>query len=127
MPVWDEAATLSTCLTLQDISKASQFHNSNLSNAEKITPVLRFIENEKAKGYGKLCLPLTTEEWKERWSQMCLLPTESSEQDKETAARAAEAWRLNPVFTRDEVTITRLGVYIAKKKEKEKSNLIILR
>ena len=47
---------------------------------------------------------------------MCLLPTESSEQDKDTAARAAEAWRLNPVFTRDEVTITRLGVYIARKK-----------
>ena len=115
MPVWDEAATLSTCLTLQDISKASQFHNLNLSNAEKLTPVLRFIENEKAKGYSKLCLPLTTEKWKERWSRMCLLPMESSEQDKETAARAAEAWRLNPVFTRDEVTITRLGVYIARK------------
>ena len=46
---------------------------------------------------------------------MCLLPTESSEKDKETAARAAEAWRLNPVFTRDEVTITRLGGYRARK------------
>lgn len=115
MPVWDEAATLSTCLTLQDISRASRFHSSNPSNVEKITPVLRFIENEKAKGYGKLCLPLTTEKWKERWSQMCLLPVKSSEHDKETAARAAEAWRLNPVFTRDEVTITRLGVCIAIK------------
>lgn len=46
---------------------------------------------------------------------MCLFPTESSEQEKETAARAAEAWRLNPVFTRDEVTITRLGAYITRK------------
>jgi len=109
MPAWDPAAALSTCLTLQDISKASQFNNS--FNAEKTTPVLKLIETEAAKGYGKLCLPLTTEKWKERWSQMCLLPTESSEQDKETAARTAEAWRLNPAFERDEVTITRLGVY----------------
>ena len=116
MPDWDEAATLSTCLTLQDISKASQFHNLNSPNSEKLTPILRSIENEKAKGYSKLCLPLTTEKWKERWSQMCLLPTESSEQDKESAARAAEVWRLNPVFTRDEVTITRLGGYRTEKK-----------
>lgn len=115
MPVWDSAATLSTCLTLQDIAEASQSHNLNSSNAEKSTPVLKLIESEKAKGYGKLCLPLTTEKWKERWSQMCLLPMESSGQDKEIAAKAAEAWRLNPAFTRDEVTITRLGVYIARK------------
>ena len=58
---------------------------------------------------------------------MCLLPMESSEQDKETAARAAEAWRLNPVFTRDEVTITRLGVYIQKQEKVNRSNLIIPR
>lgn len=115
MPVFDSAAALSTCLTLQDISKASQSLNSNSFNAETTTPILTLIENEKAKGYGKLCLPLTTEKWKERWSQMCLLPMESSEQDKEIAAKAAEAWRLNPAFTRDEVTMTRLGVYMAKK------------
>ena len=126
MPVWDSAAILSTCLTLQDISKASQLQNLN---AEKTTPVLKLIENEKAKGYDRLCLPLTTEKWKERWSQMCLLPMESSEQDKEIATRAAETWRLNPAFTRDEVTITRLGVYIVKKKKKKKnrSNVIISR
>ena len=41
---------------------------------------------------------------------MCLLPTESSEQDKEAAGITAEAWRLNPAFKRDEVTMTRLGV-----------------
>lgn len=115
MPGWDPAATLSTCFNLKDISKACQSHN--LTDGDKITPVLKLIENEKAKGYDKLCLPLTTEKWKERWSQMCLLPTESSESDKESAAKAAEAWRLNPVFRLDEVTITRLGVYNGKKKK----------
>lgn len=105
---WDPAATIATCLTLHDISKASQ--SQGHSNAEKSTPVLKLIGNEKAKGYNKICLPLTTEKWKERWSQMCLLPTESSEQDKESAGIAAEAWRLNPGFKRDEVTMTRLGV-----------------
>ena len=113
MPVWDQAATLATCLGLQDIYRASQLHDS--SNAEKRTPILKLIENEKYKGYDRLCLPLTTGKWKERWSQMCLLPMESSEPEKENAARAAETWRLNPAFTRDEVTMTRLGAYMTRK------------
>jgi len=59
-------------------------------------------------------------------SLMCLLPTESSEQDKEIGARAAEAWRLNPAFKLDEVTITRLGVSIGRKSKYDRSNLIII-
>jgi protein arginine N-methyltransferase 5 len=54
-------------------------------------------------------MPLTTDKWKTRWSEMCLLPIERSDQDKESAAKAAEAWRLNPAFQRDEVTMTRIG------------------
>lgn len=108
MSAWDPAASLSSCLTPRDISNASQFYKS--SDTEK-TLILKLIENEKSKGYDKVCLPLTTEKWKERWSQMCLLPMESGEQDKEAVARTAETWRLNPAFKRDEVTITRLGVW----------------
>lgn len=106
---WDHCATLSTFLTLNDISKAQAFRGRDHDDDE--TPVLNVIEESKQKGYKRVCVPLTTEKWKERWSKMCLLPNESSEEDKESASKAAEAWRLNPAFERDEVTITRLGAF----------------
>ncbi|KAF8962758.1 shk1 kinase-binding protein 1 [Flammula alnicola] len=104
---WDPCATLATSLTLEDLSKAS--HLLQHSDSEQYeTPVLKLVGDAKEKGYKRVCMPLTTEKWKQRWSEMCLLPTESSEQDKESAAKTAEAWRLNPAFHREEVTITRL-------------------
>lgn len=103
---WDHCATLSTSLTLSDISKACR-GLSDFQGDE--TAVLKVIGDSKQKGYKRVCMPLTTEKWKERWSKMCLLPNESSDEDKESASKAAEAWRLNPAFQRDEVTITRLG------------------
>ncbi|PPQ67483.1 hypothetical protein CVT25_006024 [Psilocybe cyanescens] len=102
---WDHCATLSTSLTLSDISKACR-GLSDFQGDE--TAVLKVIGDSKQKGYKRVCMPLTTEKWKERWSKMCLLPNESSDEDKESASKAAEAWRLNPAFQRDEVTITRL-------------------
>ncbi|KAF8199579.1 shk1 kinase-binding protein 1 [Pholiota molesta] len=71
------------------------------------TPVLKLVDDAKDKGYKRLCIPLTTAKWEARWTRMCLLPTESSDEDKEQA-KEAEQWRLNPGFQREEVTITRL-------------------
>lgn len=103
---WSDCATISTFLTLDDISKA--WRQLAVPDGHE-TPVLNAIAASKKRGYKRLCMPLTTQKWKERWSKMCLLPTKSSDQDKESAAKAAELWRLNPAFQRDEVTITRLG------------------
>lgn len=105
---WDKPATLSTYVTLGDISEATR---STTDSKQYESPVLKLIGESKKKNYQKLCIPLTTEKWKERWSKMCLLPSESSEEDKELAAKSAEKWRLNPAFERGEVNITRLGTY----------------
>lgn len=105
MAPWDASATMSTFITLEDLSKASK---EQPSNDEHETPVLRIVAEARSKGYDAVCLPITTDKWKQRWSEMCLLPAESSEGDKEAAARAAEAWRLRPGFLRDEVTMSRI-------------------
>ena len=109
MAPWDASATISTFITLDDVSKASK---DQPSNDEHETPVLRIVAETRSKGYDAVCLPITTDKWKQRWSEMCLLPAESSEGDKEAAARAAEAWRLRPGFLRDEVTMNRIGEYL---------------
>ncbi|TFK40311.1 shk1 kinase-binding protein 1 [Crucibulum laeve] len=101
MATWDPATALSTFLTLDDISRASQEVNPNYE-----TPILKLVAEARSKGYDVLCLPLTTEKWKQRWSDMCL---ENPDRDKEAAAKAAEAWRARPGFVRDEVTLTRLN------------------
>ncbi|KAF8149849.1 shk1 kinase-binding protein 1 [Crassisporium funariophilum] len=109
MTAWDPSASLSTFLTLNDISKATvPSHAVHHKEKQPDTPILSLISQSQAKGYESVCLPLTTAKWKQRWSEMCLLPMESSEKDKERASRAAEKWRLNPGFMREEVTITRL-------------------
>uniref|UniRef100_A0A8H8CMM8 Protein arginine N-methyltransferase n=1 Tax=Psilocybe cubensis TaxID=181762 RepID=A0A8H8CMM8_PSICU len=110
---WDHCATLSTFLTLTDIAKAHAHTQPSRTrdrddDYDYETPVLRVIDEAKQKGYKRVCMPLTTDKWRARWAKMCLLPNESSEQDKEEASKAAEAWRLNPAFERDEVMITRL-------------------
>ncbi|KAF4614217.1 hypothetical protein D9613_007754 [Agrocybe pediades] len=106
---WDKPATLSTYLTHKDISEASSGSLIGSPDSKRYdSPVLKLIGESKQKHYRKVCMPLTTEKWKERWSKMCLLPSESSEEDKELAAKTAEKWRLNPAFERGEVTITRL-------------------
>ncbi|KAH6913038.1 shk1 kinase-binding protein 1 [Coprinopsis sp. MPI-PUGE-AT-0042] len=102
MTRWDSFSTLAASLTLEDISDPSS------QDTEHETPVLRVVAEARSKEYDVVCMPLTTDAWKERWSNMCLLPNEATEEEKETAARAAETWRLRPGFLKDEVVITRL-------------------
>lgn len=135
MPQWgSSAAGLATFLTLPDIhnataafapTSANGHATQQLPHAQKEsldTPVLRLIQDARTKGYEAICLPLTTEKWKERWEGMCLLPTsplkdgggdDSSadaeiEAAKKERAAAAELWRAQPGFLVDEVTITRI-------------------
>ena len=62
-----------------------------------------------------LCIPLTTDKWRTRWRGMCLLSDEAGEgsSDKSEFEKQAEEWRAKPVFARDEVTITRLGMSLS--------------
>lgn len=88
MAQWDHTPTarLATFLTLDDIARAKATFTAppvdtatktKLPHAQKesaATPVLNLIKEAKGKGYETICLPLTTEKWKERWEGMCLLP-----------------------------------------------------
>ncbi|RDB25973.1 Protein arginine N-methyltransferase 5 [Hypsizygus marmoreus] len=103
MASWNASAAISTFLTLEHISSASEIQDDQYE-----TPLLQVVAEARAKGYDAISIPLTTEKWKKRWSDMCLLPT-GSDRDMEIAAeQRAEAWRSKPCFLKDEVTITRL-------------------
>ncbi|KAJ7494686.1 PRMT5-domain-containing protein [Mycena galericulata] len=101
---WDSAASVCTLLTLEDISKAS----SGPPKPDAPPPVLALSTQARSKGYDLVCLPLTTDKWKKRWTEMCLLPTTTDLDADMAAERLAEAWRAKPAFLVDEVTITKL-------------------
>jgi len=97
----DGSATISTFLALEEILDSP-------TDSDK-TPVLGIIADARGKGYDAICIPLTTEKWRKRWSDMCLLPTGSDKDMQIAVELQAEAWRSRPCFLKDEVTITRLG------------------
>ncbi|KAG6837372.1 hypothetical protein H0H93_010530 [Arthromyces matolae] len=99
-------AAISTVLTLKDIAQATSSFDP--SSSELDTPLLQLLSETKAKGYDSITLPLTTEKWKKRWEEMCLLPPGSDKEDEIRAEQAAEKWRSRPGFLSDEVTVTRL-------------------
>jgi len=110
MSSWAKFATLSSLITSKDISTASHTLDSKLHQ----TPILKLVADARAKGYDTVCLPLTTAKWKDRWVDMCLLPVGASIRDRDIAAEErAEAWRSDPTFLLDEVTMTRLGACLA--------------
>ena len=106
MSSWDRFSTLSTQITPEEFAQASTKGNATYESL-----VLRLVAETRSKGYDLICLPLTTEKWKIRWRDMCILPSESNRDRDVVAEERAEAWRASPAFLRDEVTITRLGRY----------------
>src|SRR5262245_29524354 len=99
MDSWNSAAIV-PFVTLNDIQHAK--------DSSSQTPVLHLSAEARSMGYQGLCLPLTTESWKVRWEETCLLPIGSTERDL-AAERLAEEWRSKPVFNQGEVTMSRLG------------------
>ncbi|CAK5269133.1 unnamed protein product [Mycena citricolor] len=100
---WDRAG-LTALVTHEDISKASRAPPT----PDAPTPILALSSQSRAKGYDGLCLPLTTESWKKRWMNMCLLPEGMEEAAGIAAEKRAEAWRARPGFLLNEVTLTQL-------------------
>lgn len=107
MASWDRYSSLSTFITLEEFT---QFLASK-DNTGHESPVLNLVDKTRSKGYDLICLPLTTEKWKTRWRDMCILSSGSDKDRDVLAEERAEAWRAGPVFKRDEVTMTRLGEY----------------
>ncbi|KAF9236733.1 PRMT5-domain-containing protein [Melanogaster broomeanus] len=98
-------ATLATAITHEDIQKAA-----TRGQGPHDTPVITLSTESRAKGYHSICLPLTTAKWRERWKNMCIMPSIGGGGNEEVIAaeKEAEAWRKSPSFLLDEVTITRL-------------------
>ncbi|KAF7374956.1 Protein arginine N-methyltransferase [Mycena sanguinolenta] len=107
---WENAASISTLFSLEDITKVAK--EPRKPNA--LTPVLALSAEARSKGYDLVCLPLTTEKWKKRWTEMCLLPSGVDSDADMAAEQRAEAWRAKPGFLLEEVTYntarSRVGV-----------------
>ncbi|KAG9314880.1 hypothetical protein JVU11DRAFT_3982 [Chiua virens] len=97
---------LATTITCEDIHKTAA-----RGHPQHHTPLLSLSSDAQTKGYHAVCLPLTTGKWRERWQNMCIMPSTGAAGNEEVivAEKAAEAWRKSPSFLLDEVTITRLG------------------
>jgi protein arginine N-methyltransferase 5 len=103
---WNTGATIATYITLEDLNKAA----STLDVQYHATPVLKLVSEARAKGYNMLCLPITTDKWKQRWTEMCIQSSELEEHERDLVVeRRTEEWRARPAFLKDEVTMTRLG------------------
>ncbi|EIN04806.1 PRMT5-domain-containing protein [Punctularia strigosozonata HHB-11173 SS5] len=104
MSDWHSSINIATLLTLEDVQKPEL-----LADPDHETPLLKLAADTHAKGYDALCVPLTTERWRTRWREMCLIAT-GEDRDTATVAaeRRAEEWREKPAFLLDEVTLTRL-------------------
>ncbi|KAF7327615.1 Protein arginine N-methyltransferase [Mycena kentingensis (nom. inval.)] len=93
--------SVASLLTLPELALAAP-------TADAATPVLSLTSQARNKGYDLVCIPLTTEKWKKRWTEMCLLPNGADLAADMAAEKLAEAWRSKPSFLLDEVTITQL-------------------
>lgn len=98
-------AAFVTHVTLDHLNRLAQPDPEDLSGR---TPSQKATAQARAKGYEGICLPLTSDQWKARWRELCLIPAEGSS-DAAALEKSAENWRSKPGFLRDEVTITRLG------------------
>jgi type II protein arginine methyltransferase len=99
-------AVIATLVTHDDILLSSSL------TAGEGSPVLKLTTEARSRGYQSVCIPLTTEKWKARWTDTCLLPPDydPSAPVGVNADHRAELWRSNPAFGIGEVTMTRLGV-----------------
>lgn len=93
--------SIATHLTHEDLKR--------VSTDEKSSPALRLVNEAHTKGYNFVCLPITADSWRDRWKDMCLLPSEAEGDNVTTRGKRAETWRSRPSYMRDEVTITGLG------------------
>lgn len=95
-------------VTLDHLTQFAQLDSDDLSGK---TPAQKATVQARGKGYDGICVPLTTDKWKARWREMCLIPAEGNP-DAHALEQSAEKWRSKPGFLRDEVTITRLGMFL---------------
>lgn len=107
MTSWTSTVHISPLLTNDDLRKLEKSPDD-----EHETALLKLLSTNQTKGYQSLCIPLTTDKWKVRWREMCLLSPGDDRDDATIAAeRRAEEWREKPAFLLEEVTVTRLGTY----------------
>ncbi|ETW83084.1 hypothetical protein HETIRDRAFT_417080 [Heterobasidion irregulare TC 32-1] len=100
---WD-SANIALSQSLKELQEAQ----GKLDQSAYDTPVLSVVHDARERTYDVVCLPLSNENWRERWRSMCVIPVGQMEGENSEAERRAETWRANPCFLRDEVTMSRL-------------------
>ncbi|KAL1744107.1 PRMT5 arginine-N-methyltransferase-domain-containing protein [Schizophyllum fasciatum] len=100
-------ALLGSFASVEEIAKAP--------NDGKQTGVIQLANSIQDEGYDVLCVPLTTDRWRQRWTETCISSPgddeSSGDRDREQRLadeKRAEDWRSQPAFKLDEVTMTRL-------------------
>ncbi|KAF8573487.1 PRMT5-domain-containing protein [Ramaria rubella] len=71
------------------------------------SPVQTLLADAQAKAYNCICIPLTNENWRARWREMCI-PNRSQASNTLLVQQHAEAWRDGAGFKREEVLLNRL-------------------
>lgn len=85
------------------LSEIPDYDSSN----EK-TPLQTLVADAHTKAYNYVCVPLTNENWRSRWQEMCVTTGERGSKNM-LVEQHAEVWRGGGGFKQDEVLMTRLG------------------
>lgn len=76
------------------------------------------IEEALQDSYNGVCLNITNDEWRRRWTSMCLTTPSPAEggasaiplsDELKEQQRVAELWRVSDAFRKSEVNLTKLG------------------
>jgi protein arginine N-methyltransferase 5 len=106
---------------MQYDSKASAAIHYSLSEippdsvSSERSPVQMVIANAHANAYHYVCIPLTNEKWHNRWREMCNKDENKFSEDQhghERHMKDTELWRDSAAFRREEVVISRLGLFV---------------
>lgn len=77
------------------------------------SPLQAFVRDTiENKNYQSVTIPITNQNWTQRWKEMCLSDPSQVEAGKDSEnQRVAESWRagLSGSLRRDEVNITKIG------------------
>lgn len=104
-------------LRLSDVPKASSGGKGKSKNAVPRSPLEDTITEAHDNNYYGVCVDITNDLWKKRWSSLCLTTPEGDDsatakrsvEEIQNKQRVAELWRVSDAFHKDEVNITKLG------------------
>jgi hypothetical protein len=93
----------------QILDKTEALRNAEDDDTHQESTVHALVHDAHVKNYDYVCLPLTNDNWRQRWREMCLKMPGTDEAVQLEIQDRAEKWRARGGLDRSEVTVTRLG------------------